>query len=657
MTKWKRTESESLYNVPEWGGRYVSVNEAGNVQVHPEGPDGHAIDVFELVGQICRRGVAAPILLRFDGLLRARVREVHAAFDTARAEYGYEAPYRCVYPIKVNQERLVVETLLQEGRAHGMGLEVGSKPELIAGIALQAGGNSLMICNGYKDEEYVEMALMSKQLGIKPIIVIEKYTELDTVLDAAERLGQRPTIGVRTKLSFRGSGRWQDSVGDRSKFGLTTREIVQVVERLREVDMLDCLQLQHFHIGSQITHIRSIKQAMREATNTLVGLTRMGVKIHWFDAGGGLGIDYDGSCTNFDSSKNYSLQEYANDIVWNLKEACRTAEIDEPNILTESGRALVAHHAVLASEVMGASSFTSAEMAEPIGDADHEIVSSLAELTDDLTSKNYLEAYHDALDLREEAMLLFNTGQLTLPDRARVEDFFWRATEAVLAVTRSLDYVPEDLEHLERDLADTYFLNMSIFQSIPDSWAIGQLFPIIPLHRHLERPTRHTTIADLTCDSDGKITRFIDMRDVKSTLELHTLKPSEPYFLGFFLVGAYQEILGDMHNLFGDTNTVHVDVDASGKPRLTHVLRGDRVKDVLSYVEYFEEDILRGLRRHVEDALDEGRMSYEDSALFWDRYEAGLRGYTYLTRLRRPEGPARPHQETKQLEDPAQLRR
>ncbi len=635
MRPWTSTDSSDLYLVEKWGEPYVRVSNEGRILIHPDATDeepGHGIDLYELVEQIRRRGVQAPLLLRFDGLLRSRVRDINGAFAKAIREYEYPAPYRGVFPIKVNQERSVVETLMDEGRKHGMGLEVGSKPELVAGIALEAGEHALMICNGYKDKEYVETAILASKLGITSIIVVEKFTELATVIEASKTLGIRPRIGVRAKLSFRSSGRWQDSVGDRSKFGLTTREVVRVVEELRSAEMLDCLELLHFHIGSQITDIRSFKKAMRESTNILVGLTRMGANIRWFDAGGGLAIDYDGSNTDFESSKNYSLQEYANDIVFAVSEAVKEHGILPPTIVTESGRALVSHHAILVGETMGVTTFDahSDENLSTVADDAPECVRSMADLPASVTAKNYLESYHDALDLREQAMLLFNTGQLELAERAQVEEHFWRTCHAVLAMSRKSDYAPDEMEELEKALADTLFVNMSVFQSLPDAWAIGQMFPILPIHRLDERPTRRAVIADLTCDSDGKIQRFIDLRGVKSTLEVHARVPGEPYFIGFFLVGAYQEILGDMHNLFGDTNIVHVDVGPRGEPRLTHVLRGDRVREVLAYVDYSEADLLKQLRGHVEDALEAGRLTYEESAMFWERYETALGGYTYL---------------------------
>ncbi|MCB9914751.1 MAG: biosynthetic arginine decarboxylase [Planctomycetes bacterium] len=635
MSKWTHHDSANLYNIEHWGLGFFGINDKGHVEVHPDGPGGSAtpIDMCELMGQLQRRGVRAPILMRFDGLLRSRVRSIFEAFDAARAEFDYPAPYRLIYPIKVNQEREVVESLLEEGRARGMGLEVGSKPELVAVMTLRGGGDdALVICNGYKDDEYIELALLSQKLGVTTIVVIEKITELDTVLRKAKELDIEPVIGVRTKLGYAGSGRWKESGGDRSKFGLTTGEIVEVVRRLDGEGMLSCLRLLHFHLGSQITNIRSLKMALREATHTLTGLSAMGVRIDWLDVGGGLGVDYDGSRTNFDSSMNYSLQEYASDIVYHVGEACREAEIPMPTLLSESGRALSAHHAVLVTEVLGTTETVARERPEPPSEDEHELIWAMSETAVGITRKTFQEAYHDLGEEREQARMLFNTGQLSMLERARIEEFYWYGCARVMRVSKDLDYVPDELENLERDLSDTFFLNFSLFQSLPDSWAIGQLFPIMPIDRLNEEPTRRATLADITCDSDGKIDRFINRRDVNSTLELHTWDPDEPYYIGFFLIGAYQEILGDMHNLFGDTNIVHVDVDDQGRPRLRHVVRGDRVQDVLAYVEYFEQDLLRDLRRHVEASLDEGLMTYEESALVYRRFEKALQGYTYLSR-------------------------
>jgi len=654
MPNWNHKRSEALYQVAEWGDGRFAIGSNGNVKIAPDGEQGVTIDLHEVVQTLREDGLEAPILLRFDALLRARVQELNQAFRNAIQEYEYGAHYRGVFPIKVNQDRWVVDSLLAAGREYGMGLEVGSKPELLAGISQLSAAGSLMICNGYKDRQYVELALLSARIGLRTIIVIEKYTELDTILEASRRLGVRPSLGVRTKLSVGGAGRWKASVGDRSKFGLTTREIVRLVETLEAHGMLDCLELLHIHIGSQIPHIRSVKEAMREATQTLVGLSRMGVRIRWFDAGGGLGVDYDGSKTNFESSKNYSLQEYANDVVWHLHETCSSAGIEPPTIITESGRALAAHHAVLITEVVGVSSF---EDVRPVSDtpATPDIVKKFAELRGDVTAKNYVECYHDAIELRDQAMLLFNTGQLPLPDRARIEESYWSICSAVLRITRTLDYVPEDLEHIEREFSDTYFLNFSLFQSIPDAWAIGQLFPVLPIHRHCERPRRRAVLADLTCDSDGKIDRFIDARDVKRTLELHDFNEGSPYYIGFFLVGAYQEILGDMHNLFGDTHIVHVDADSAGRPTLTHVRPGDTVETVLSFVQYPAEHLLASVDAHVDRAIESGQMSSEEAAQFRTGYEESLRGYTYLNRRAAAGEPPTPATEGQTSENPARL--
>ncbi|MFT7670833.1 MAG: arginine decarboxylase [Planctomycetota bacterium] len=634
MQDWNVQNSRSLYNIDQWGLGHFSINSAGNVEVTPNGTSDH-IDLRELIDQLGRRGVETPILLRFDGLLRARVRALFDAFDKAKKEFDYPGDYRLVYPIKVNQEREVVEALLKEGRPRGMGLEIGSKPELVAVMTLRGGGDdSLVICNGYKDEEYIELALLAQKLGITPVIVIEKFTELETLLRKSRELGIKPIIGVRTKLSYRGSGRWSESGGHRSKFGLTTEEIVALVDRLRAAGMLDCLRLLHFHLGSQITSIRSLKQGLREATQTLTGLSAMGANIEWFDVGGGLGIDYDGSSTSLESSMNYSLQEYANDVVYQVGEACREAQIEAPTLLSESGRALSAHHAVLITDVLGVSGpQRDSAPTKPTKD-DHELVKDIAEVASTITGENFQEGYHDLMELRDRARMLFNTGQLEMTERARFESLFWFGLAQVQRVTKSLEYVPDELAGLERDLADTYFMNFSLFQSMPDSWAIKQLFPVLPVHRLDEEPTRRAVLADITCDSDGKIDRFISLGEAKPTLELHDVREGEPYYLGFFLVGAYQEILGDMHNLFGDTNIVHVDTDSQGRPRLHHIVRGERVQDVLSYVGYFEKDLLRDMRRHIEDSLERGLLTYEESALVWRRFESALSGYTYLSRER-----------------------
>lgn len=633
MGSWTPKDAEQLYGVADWSGGYFAVGENGHIEVLPDGtPESPRIDLFEQLGTIRRRGVRAPILMRFDGILRSRVRELYSAFNAARAEYEYPAPYRLIFPIKVNQDRHVVESLVSEGRGHGMGLEVGSKPELLAVLTMDTGAEPLVICNGYKDDEYIETALLARHLGITTVLVIEKYSELGSILRAAEKLGIEPVVGVRAKLGVRGSGRWQESGGDRSKFGLTTREIVMVADELASRDCLHWLKLLHFHLGSQITNIRSLKNGMHEAAQTLIGLHELGAKITFMDIGGGLGIDYDGSRTDFESSMNYTLQEYAKDVVWQLYDTCNQAEIEMPTILSESGRALTAHHAVLVTEVLGVSDPTSVGVPDPIEDDANELLKEIQDANERISSKTFQEVFNDIRELRERAMMLFNMGQLTLRERARFEEIYWRTCEKILRLTRRMDYVPEDLVPLERDLAQTMFLNFSLFQSLPDSWAIGQLFPVLPIHRLAEEPTQRAILADITCDSDGKVDKFIDRREVKRTLEVHTLEPGEPYYLAFFLVGAYQEILGDMHNLFGDTNVVHVDVGEDGRARLRRVLRGDRVRESLSYVHYEEDALLSALRKRIEASLDAGHLTYEESALLWKHYEDGLNGYTYLNR-------------------------
>ena len=632
MTGWSTSDSEELYLVPHWASGYFSVGGAGNVVAHPDGDREHGVDLSRLVGDLRRRGIDPPVLLRFDGILQSRVRELVGAFENARAEFEYPGTYHPVFPIKVNQERHVVEALLAEGESCGLGLEVGSKPELFAVLAMERPEGALVVCNGYKDREYVEAALSARQLGLEAILVIEKYSELAEVLSAAEGLGIPPVIGARIKLGGPGSGRWRESGGSRSKFGLTTRQLVQLVEELESRGMLDRLQLLHYHIGSQVTDIRSIKSALREAARTYVGLAKMGARLRWLDVGGGLGIDYDGSSSTSDSSVNYSMQEYANDVVYQIKQTCREAGVEPPAILSESGRAIAAHHAVLVAEVIGVADFTTVGVPQDAEPGEHALVHEFADVCGGVSADNFHEAYHDALQLRDRATMLFDVGQLSLPDRARAEEFFWRICEKVLRITRRLDHVPDDVEGLELDLADTYFVNCSIFQSLPDSWAVDQLFPVLPLHRLDEQPTRHGVLADLTCDSDGKVDRFIGLGEAKPTLELHPLDPAEPYYLGFFLVGAYQEILGDMHNLFGDTNTVHVGIGKDGRTRISRVLHGDRVKDVLAYVEYNGKDLVASLRKNLERAIESDRLSFEDSARLQRMFDEGLAGYTYLER-------------------------
>ena len=628
LRAWTPKDSAALYNVAGWSGGYFGINDAGHVVVTPHGPDGPRLDLYDMVQDLQRRGLGLPLLMRFSDILKSRVQALVGCFDSAIREYGYRGHYRGVYPIKVNQQHHVVEELVEFGRPYGLGLEAGSKPELLAALALLDSPDALLVLNGYKDTDYAETALLAQKLGRYPIVVIDRYRELEMLLQVAGRLGIRPHIGVRAKLTTRGAGKWMESTGDRSKFGLTATEIVQLVDRLRQAGMLDCLEMLHFHIGSQISSVRAIKDAMTEVCRIYVELASAGAGLKFLDVGGGLGVDYDGSSTNWASSTNYTMQEYANDVVATIQEACEAAGIPHPDILSESGRALVAHHSVLVFNILDVNQVMTGHSPPAVDATEHPVIHQLVETWRSVSRKNFQEAYHDALQLKEEATNLFNVGLLDLRGRARVEQAFWGCCEAILKIIRELDYVPDDLEGLEKGLADTYYGNFSVFQSAPDHWAVRQLFPILPLHRLDEQPTRRGVIADLTCDSDGKIDQFIELRDVKSALELHP-DDGKPYYLGVFLVGAYQEILGDLHNLFGDTNAVHITL-ADGQYRIAHVVEGDSVTEVLGYVQYQKQTLVQRVREASEEALRKGLLTFEESALLIRRFDEGLSGYTYL---------------------------
>lgn len=631
MGKWSTADSAELYNVRNWGRDYFRVNDAGNVEVTPAGPRSGGIDLKTLVDDLVRRGIQVPILVRFTDILEHRVRILAGAFKSAIKEYEFKGKYRGVYPIKVNQQRHLVEDYVRFCSDYNMGLEAGSKPELLIVLALMDDPDALIICNGYKDSEFIETALMAQKLGRNPIIVVEKFSEFKLVCDTSDRVGIRPVIGMRAKLTSKGAGRWEGSAGDRAKFGLTVGEMVEGVEYLKSRGMLDCMQLLHFHIGSQVSAIRSIKSALREAAKVYTGLAQLGCNMKYFDCGGGLGIDYDGSRTNFESSVNYTVDEYAADVVAAIGAACDEDEVKHPDIITESGRALAAHHSVLVFNVLGVTAFPDGQSVDPVTEDDPECLIELHEIAMSVGRKNFQEAWHDAQAAKEEALTLFNIGHLNLVQRARAEQLYWQVSQKILHLVRQQSYVPDDLEGLEKALADTYFGNFSLFQSAPDSWAIQQLFPVMPIHRLGEEPTRKAIIADITCDSDGKIDRFIDLRDVKDTLDLHPLKADEPYYLAMFLVGAYQEILGDLHNLFGDTNAVHVSLDEEGDGySIDHVIEGDTVTEVLSYVQFGKSDLIRRVRRATERAMKEGRMNLDEAARMINAFSSGLEGYTYL---------------------------
>ena len=626
--RWTTTEASELYDVASWGKGYFSVAKSGNLCVHPDKDPARSIDLKELVDNLQLRGIALPILIRFGEILKHRLGEMYQAFQHAISEHNYKGNYSCVFPIKVNQQRQVVEEVFEYGRPYKFGLEAGSKPELLAVLGI-ADNVTPIICNGFKDDEYIQMVMMAKKIGRNIIPVVEKYTELDLILKHAAQVGVRPVIGLRVKLASRGSGRWKSSGGYRSKFGLTLVEALRALEQLKAVQMEDCLQLLHFHLGSQITNIRQIKGAVTEGARVFVELHRMGAGLQFMDVGGGLGIDYDGSQTDFESSVNYTLQEYANDVVYHIQNICDEEKVPHPTIITESGRAITAYHSALVFNVLGVSGFGEGEPLPDLSDDVEQPLIDLRETLRGLSNKNLLESYHDAQQSLDSALNLFSLGYLPLQQRSWAESMYWHISRRIQKMAKELDYFPEELEGLDSLLSDTYFCNFSLFQSMPDSWAVKQLFPIMPIHRLDEQPTRHGVLGDISCDSDGKVDQFIDRRDVRKTLPLHSFN-GEPYFLGTFLVGAYQEILGDLHNLFGDTNAVHVLLDEQGHVVLDAVIQGDTVREVLDYVQFKSTTLVEKFRRSVETAVREGRIGYEESGALVKFYEDGLHGYTYL---------------------------
>src|SRR6267378_4354402 len=625
--RWTPQVASDLYDVASWGKGYFSVGENGHVRVHPEKDPARSIDLKQLVDTLVLRGISLPILIRFADILKHRLGEIHSAFQTAIADHHYQGHYCCVYPVKVNQQRQVVEEVLEFGKPFRFGLEAGSKPELMAVMAL-ADNDTPIICNGFKDDEYIEMAMLAQKVGRKIIPVVEKYTELQLILKYSARVGVRPAIGLRVKLASRGSGRWKSSGGYRSKFGLSATEGMRALQELKDLGMADCLNLLHFHLGSQITNIRQIKAAVIEAVRVYVDLARAGAGLKYLDVGGGLGIDYDGSQTDFESSVNYTLQEYSNDVVYHIQNVCDEAEVEHPTIVTESGRAIAAYHSALVFNVLGVSGFGD-DTFELVAEDSEQPLIDLQETYRSLSSKNLLESFHDAQQSLDSALNLFSLGYLPLGQRSQAEKLYWAICRRIHRMAKELEYFPEELEVLDGMLSDTYFCNFSLFQSIPDSWAIKQLFPVMPIHRLNEKPLNHAVLGDITCDSDGKLDRFVDRRDVKKTLPLHALN-TDDYYLGVFLVGAYQEILGDLHNLFGDTHAVHVSLDEHGHARLDTLIKGDTVKEVLDYVEFDAESLMSKLRTDVETAVRAGRMDYEGAGRLLRFYEDGLHGYTYL---------------------------
>jgi arginine decarboxylase len=629
MRKWRIEDSAELYNIKGWGVNYFSINEKGHVVVSPK-KDGVNVDLRELVDELSLKDVSAPMLIRFPDILDNRIEKMAKCFEVAAQEYGYKAQNFIIYPIKVNQMRPVVEEIVNHGKKFNIGLEAGSKPELHAVIAINADSDSLIICNGYKDEDYIELALLAQKMGKRIYLVAEKLNELKLIANVSRRLRIKPNIGIRIKLASTGSGKWEDSGGDVSKFGLTSSEVLEAMDFLEKNKLKECLRLVHFHIGSQVTQIRRIKIALREASEFYVQLHKNGYGIEFVDIGGGLGVDYDGTrSSNSESSVNYSLQEYVNDSIATLVDASDRNNIPHPNIITESGRSLTAHHSVLIFEVLETTTLPEWHEEDIPSDKDHELVRELYSLWDRLNQPGMLETWHDAQQIREEALDRFSLGLLDLRTRAQIERLFWSIARELYQMTNETKHSSEELRQLPKILSDKYFCNFSLFQSMPDSWAIDQIFPIVPLQRLDEKPTRAATIQDITCDSDGKIDNFISTRNFSYYLPVHPIKPKESYYLGVFLVGAYQEILGDLHNLFGDTNAVHVSVNDDGY-EIDQIIDGETVAEVLEYVQYNPKKLVRTVETWVTSAVKSGIITAEEGKEFLSTYRSGLYGYTYL---------------------------
>ena len=638
MKIWNVAKSENLYGVKNWGEGYFGINEKGNLTVNPN-RNGHAVDLYEIINKLVRQGIHAPILVRFDGILKDRIKSISGAFNAAISESAYEAQYFPVYPIKVNQQAHVVDAMKTAGKDFGLGLEVGSKPELLAAFALHDIEGTPLLCNGYKDREYLELALLSRKIGRRTIIIIEQLSELKMVLELSQQLHIKPEIGLRMKPVSKGCGRWESSGGDRAKFGLSTDGIIEAIKQLKEAGADDALKLLHYHIGSQITSIAAIKQVLKEATKMFTEIAKLCPSLCFFDVGGGLAVDYDGSRTNYQSSMNYTIDEYARDVVYAIQDACKEANVKVPNIITESGRAMVAHHSVLIAQVVdrAAAPAVPAKLEDP--PSRKKLLSEMSNLYSDINLRNCIESLHDAISMREEALQQFIAGKLNLLERGYIEKSFWHLAAKVAQIAQESDLSSEEIEDVQEAIRDTYFCNFSVFQSLPDFWAIDQLFPIMPIHRLAEEPTSKAVIADMSCDSDGEIDKFIDIKDVKKHINLHPLEHGQPYYLGFFLVGAYQEILGDLHNLFGDTNAVHIDVTADGIPEVTHLVAGDSIREVLEYVQYNTADLTERLRMSMDREIFKGNLEPEEAAKLKDRFWQAIQGYTYLYHDQ-PEVPA-----------------
>ena len=637
MTKWTIDEAREHYNIKGWGAGYFDINSKGNIVVHPDQKSTHYIDLKELVDDIQSKGYSLPVLIRFSDILKASIANLANSFQNSIDEYGFEGQYHGVYPIKVNQQRQVVEEIVKFGQPFNIGLEAGSKPELHAILAILDNPEALLVCNGYKDEAFIRLALMSQKLGKRVFIVVEKLDELALIDKVAKELGVQPNIGLRIKLVSEGQGRWSSSTGEYSKFGLNTMELMEALEIAKSKNILDCVKLIHFHLGSQITNIRRIKDSLKEVGRFYSELMKFGCNIQYIDVGGGLGIDYDGSRSTFASSTNYSVQEYANDVVYHLLEICKAEDLPHPNIISESGRAMTAHHSILVVNVLDVTTFPEWSEQIEIADDAPEVVKEVFDVLDSTSNKNLIESWHDAVHLKDEAQNQFLLGLISLTDRAMAERIYWGICRKIEKLSSRLKFLPDDIRNLRTKLADKYFCNFSVFQSVPDSWAIDQVFPVVPLNRLHEEPDRDATIADITCDSDGRIDTFIGThRGTENTLRVHSLQPGESYCLCIFLTGAYQEILGDLHNLFGDTNTVHVSLKEDGSLNYEQIIEGEDVTDVLDYVQFSADELAGRIDGFLIGCVQRGVVTQKEADDFLALYKEGLNGYTYLVK---PEAP------------------
>ncbi len=633
MTKWTIDEAREHYNIKGWGAGYFDINSKGNIVVRPDKKSAYSIDLKELVDDIQSKGYSLPVLIRFSDILKASIANLANSFQNSIEEYGYEGQYHGVYPIKVNQQRQVVEEIVKFGQPFNIGLEAGSKPELHAILAILDNPEALLVCNGYKDEAFIRLALMSQKLGKKVFIVVEKLDELALIEKVAKELGVQPNIGLRIKLVSAGQGRWSSSTGEYSKFGLNTMELMEALEIAKSKNILDCVKLIHFHLGSQITNIRRIKDSLKEVGRFYSELMKFGCNIQYIDVGGGLGIDYDGSRSTFASSTNYSVQEYANDVVYHLLEICKAEDLPHPNIISESGRAMTAHHSILVFNVLDVTSFPEWSEQIEIADDAPEVVKEVFDVLDSTSNKNLIESWHDAVHLKDEAQNQFLLGLISLTDRAMAERIYWGICRKIEKLSSRLKFLPDDIRSLKTKLADKYFCNFSVFQSVPDSWAIDQVFPVVPLNRLNEEPDRDATLEDLTCDSDGRIDTFIGTHGgTENTLRVHSLQPGETYSLCIFLTGAYQEILGDLHNLFGDTNTVHVSLKEDGSLNYEQIIEGEDVTDVLDYVQFSADELAGRIDGFLIGCVQRGVVTQKEADDFLALYKVGLNGYTYLVK-------------------------